>query len=261
MKKKTYLYKYARAPCSLSSTHFKEKESNLKLLNLNREKENKKPTMMMKNRRRRRKNNCKSLNEIWTKLTEPHPTCISFSLCALCTVLCSDQWSERSCTLFFFAFRCRWLEFFFFVILETASAVADCWSICFGVVLLGWAWLDFACQVCLCAMCTNMTLNQVCVRARTYLITYSVHSIRTVHSSTATWTVQYSTAVLCTASLTWTKYFSLGLTTWNTLFQLFYFAVCVCAHRWAQVRMRVSVCARRAYTHWMESSFYIYEWY
>lgn len=90
-----------------------------------------------------------------------------------------------------------------------------------------------------------------CVCARTYSITYT-HSValthtHTVHSSTA---ITRCSAVHCFTYLN--KIFAVGLTTWNTLFQLFYFDVCtVFAHTAARSSIRAH------YTH-RPSSFHIY---
>lgn len=119
--------------------------------------------------------NGKSLNEIWTKLTEPHPTCFSTVPIAGPIVPVFGF-----CISIFFIF-------FFFFSFDSFRFVSFAWcsgSGCFG------------------------SSNQVC--ARTW----------------STWTRAHS------AHCAYLQIFSFGLTTWNTLFQLFYFALYRCVHRW-----------------------------
>lgn len=186
--------------------------------------ENKKQQMMIKNKREKKKStNCKSLNEIWTKLTELHPT----SFCALCTVFRSVDG-----TFLYVFVRCRWFVCCCSFYSPHHSESCFC---CGGglvivlfwcVVLLGWtrpdfAWMVTAQCVCVCMCSVLIWLGIKC--ARTYLNT----STRLQFNSHST--VRYG-AVHCFTYLN--KIFLLFsfTTTRNTLFQLFYFAVCVHAH-------------------------------
>lgn len=166
-----------------------------------------------KMKRKAKNNNGKSLNEIWTKLTELHPTCYG------------EHWPNvpafyAHCAVFLLlhcAIRCWWSAAFFFIILDASAsaggggggakvaAVAN--SADHLVLVWCFAWLDPN-RLDLTWLGTARhglwLLNQVRVCARTwshtlgFADTHTCTHACTVHSSTA---ITRCSAVQCSARL------------------------------------------------------------